>query len=189
MLAGMVVWFTRVILAAQNILNMLTILSMRGRMASQAIQALYSSPYIPHCFDDAEANVDNVDIVHLEAHAAGVCRSGEKAEDEGIKPIGIGRVPIVVNARNVVRHAGYRGQEGRKGAGVCFCGEESIYIARSCTEEQVHSRGGWRSLCLGTVAEVKKKFNQGLKRGDSLDRFGRKWESCFHIQKGAFCHS
>jgi hypothetical protein len=42
-------------------------------------------------------------------------------------------------------------------------------------------------MCLGTVAKLKKKFNQGLKRGDSLDWFGRRWESCIHIQKGGFC--
>jgi hypothetical protein len=43
---------------------------------------------------------------------------------------------------------------------------------RCCTKEHVHSCGGQRSMCLGTAAEVKKKFNQGLKRGNSLDRFG-----------------
>ncbi len=62
---------------------------------------------------------------------------------------------VVIDARSVVGHVGYLGREGRKGIGVCFCGEESIDIARSCTEEQVHSCGGRRSLCLGTLAEVK----------------------------------
>jgi hypothetical protein len=184
---------------------------------------------------DAEANVNNVDVVHLEAHAAGVCSSGEEAEDESIEPIGgvpigghalpvclavlgccltvlvdkpeeevdkddvrLAEAPllevsthlgqhglkedvgegsvhcydvcshllvsrmryvdrgttIVVDARGVVGHVGYLGQEGCKGVRVRFCGEESIYIARSCTEEQVHNRGGGRSLCLGTAAEV-----------------------------------
>jgi hypothetical protein len=42
----------------------------------------------PALLDDAEANVKDVDIVHLEARAFGVCSSGEEAEDEGIKPIG-----------------------------------------------------------------------------------------------------
>jgi hypothetical protein len=45
----MVVWFTRVILVAQNILNVSTVLTMWGQMASQAIQALYSLPYILQC--------------------------------------------------------------------------------------------------------------------------------------------
>jgi hypothetical protein len=62
---------------------------------------------------------------------------------------------VVVDARSVVGHVGYLRREGRKGAGVHFCGEESIDIARSCTEEQIHSHGGRRSLCLGTAAEVK----------------------------------
>ncbi len=56
----------------------------------------------------------------------------------------------------VVGHIRYLGREGRKGVGVRFCGEESIDITRSSTEEQAHSRGGQRSLCLGTVVEVKK---------------------------------
>ncbi len=63
---------------------------------------------------------------------------------------------VVVDARRVVGHVGYLGREGCKGVGVPFCGEESIDIVRSCTEEQVHSRGGQRSLCLGTAAELKK---------------------------------
>jgi hypothetical protein len=96
---------------------------------------------------------------------------------------------VVVDARSVVRYVGYLRREGREGVGVHFCGEESIDIARSCTKEQVHSHGGWRSLCLGTVAEVKKKFNQGLQHGNSLDWFGWRWESHFHIQKGGFRHS
>ncbi len=79
---------------------------------------------------------------------------------------------VVVNTCNVVKHIGYLGQEGRKGVGVCFCGEESIDIARYCTKEQVHSCGGQRLMCLGTVEEVKKKFNQRLKRRNSLDWFG-----------------
>ena len=43
-------------------------------------------------FDDAQANVNNVNVVHFEACAAGVRSSGEEAEDEGIKPVS--RVPI-----------------------------------------------------------------------------------------------
>ncbi len=96
---------------------------------------------------------------------------------------------IVVDACGVVGHVGYLGREGREGVGVCFRGEESVDIVRSCTEKQVHCRGGWRSLCLGTEAKVEKKFNQGLKRGNSLDWFRRRWESHFHIQKGGFRHS
>ncbi len=42
----------------------------------------------PALLDDAEANVNNVNIVHPEARAAGVRSSGEEAEDEGIEPIG-----------------------------------------------------------------------------------------------------
>ncbi len=41
---------------------------------------------------DVEANVNNVDVVHFESHAAGVRSFGEEAEDEGIKPVG--GVPI-----------------------------------------------------------------------------------------------
>ncbi len=59
---------------------------------------------------------------------------------------------VVINARGVVGHVGYLGQEGRKNAGVCFCGEKSINIAWSCTEEQIHCHGGRQSLCLGTAA-------------------------------------
>ncbi len=69
---------------------------------------------------------------------------------------------VVVDAHGVVRHVGYLGREGRKGVRVCFRGEESVNIARSCTEEQAHRCRGGQSLCLGTAAEVKKKFNQGL---------------------------
>ncbi len=67
---------------------------------------------------------------------------------------------VVIDARGVVGHVGYLGQEGgRKGIGVCFCGEESIDIVQSCTKEQVCCCKCGRSLRLGTVAEVKKKFN------------------------------
>ncbi len=59
---------------------------------------------------------------------------------------------VVVDTRGVVGHVGYLGQEGREGIGVRFRGEKSINIARSCTEEQVHCRGGRQSLCLGTAA-------------------------------------
>ncbi len=71
-------------------------------------------------------------------------------------------VIVVVNTRGVVGHVGYLGREGCKGIGVRFRGEESVNIVWSCTEEQVHCRGCPQSLCLGTAAEVKKKFNQGL---------------------------
>jgi hypothetical protein len=96
---------------------------------------------------------------------------------------------VVVGARGVVGHVGYLGREGRKGVGVRLCGEESVDIARCCTKEQVDSCGGWRLVCLGTLAEVKKKFNQGLRHGNSLDWFRQRWESRFHIQKGGFHHS
>ena len=59
---------------------------------------------------------------------------------------------VVVDAHGVVRHVGYLGREGRKGVRVCFRGEESVNIARSCTEEQVNCRGGRQALCLGTAA-------------------------------------
>ncbi len=42
--------------------------------------------------DDAEANVDDADVVYLEACAASVCSSVEEVEDEGIEPVG--GVPI-----------------------------------------------------------------------------------------------
>jgi hypothetical protein len=96
---------------------------------------------------------------------------------------------VVVNTCGAVGHIRYLGQKGCKGVKVRFCGEESVDIARSCTEEQVHRHRGQRSLGLGTAAEVKNKFNQGLKCGNYLDRFGRWWKSCFHIQKGGFQHS
>jgi hypothetical protein len=69
---------------------------------------------------------------------------------------------VVVNARGVVGHVGYLGREGRKSVGVRFHGEESVNITGSCSEEQVHCHRGGRLLYLGTAAEVKKKFNQGL---------------------------
>ncbi len=93
------------------------------------------------------------------------------------------------DACGVVGHVGHLGREGCKGVGVHFCGKESIDIDRCCTEEQVHSCGGQRSMCLGTTAEVKKKVNQGLKHGNSLDWLGQRWESHFYIQKGGFHHS
>ncbi len=46
----------------------------------------------PALLDDAEANVDDVNIVHPEARASGVHGTGEEAEDKGIKPVG--GVPI-----------------------------------------------------------------------------------------------
>ncbi len=224
----------------------------------------------PTLHDDAEANVNDINIAHLEASTAGVHISGEEVEDEGIKPVGgvpigshalpvhlaisgrcltilvddpeeevnkddinLAEVPllegsmhlgqhglkedigkgsvhccdvcshllvsrmhrtdrgaiIIVNARGVAEHIRYLRREGRKGVRVCFHGEKSVDIARSCTEEQVHCHGGGRSLHLGTAAEVKMKFNQGLKRGNSLDWFGQRWESRFHIQKGGCLHS
>ncbi len=88
---------------------------------------------------------------------------------------------VVVNACGVVGHVGYLEREERKGIRVRFCGEERVDITRSYTEEQVHGRRGQRSLCLGTMAELKKKFNQGLQHGNSLDWFGQRWESRFHI--------
>ncbi len=41
----------------------------------------------PTLLDDAEANVDDVDVVHPVARAAGVRSTGEEAEDEGIEPV------------------------------------------------------------------------------------------------------
>jgi hypothetical protein len=46
----------------------------------------------PTSLDDAEANVNNVNVIPFGSCAAGVHSSGEEAKDEGIKPIG--RVPI-----------------------------------------------------------------------------------------------
>jgi hypothetical protein len=215
----------------------------------------------PALLDDVEANVDDVNIVHLEAWAAGICSSGEEAEDEGSNPLAgcqlaiLGRrftilvdkpekeinkdnirlaeapllegsmhlgghglkedvcegsfhcynvclhlivscmhcadhgTTFVVNSRGVVGHVGYLGREGRKGIRICFHGEENVHIPWSCTEEQLHYCGCKRSMRLGTAAEMKKKFNQGLKHGNSLDWFSQRWESCFHIQKGGFHHS
>jgi len=37
--------------------------------------------------DDAEANVNDVNVIHFESCAAGVRSSGEEVEDEGIKPV------------------------------------------------------------------------------------------------------
>jgi hypothetical protein len=200
----------------------------------------------PTLLDNAEANVDDVDVVHLESCAAGARSSNEEVEDEGIKPvggvpisghalpvcrailgscltvlidepeeevdeddIGFAEVPllkgsthlgqhglkedvdkgsvhrynvclrllvscvhradrgttVVINVRGVVGYIGYLQRDEHEGVGVRFCGEESIDIARSCTEEQVHIRGGQRSLYLGTAAEVKKKFNQDCSMG------------------------
>jgi hypothetical protein len=53
----------------------------------------------PVLFDDVEANVNNLDVPHFESLAAGVCSSGEEAEDEGIKPVG--GVPIGGHAQPV----------------------------------------------------------------------------------------
>ncbi len=41
----------------------------------------------PALLDDAEANVDNVNVVHPEARASGIRSSGEEVEDEGIEPV------------------------------------------------------------------------------------------------------
>jgi hypothetical protein len=46
----------------------------------------------PALLDDAEDNVDDVNIIHFVDRAPGVRRSGEEAEDKGIKTVG--RVPI-----------------------------------------------------------------------------------------------
>ncbi len=40
---------------------------------------------------------------------------------------------------------------------------------------------------LGTVTETKVKFNQQLKIWNSLDGFGCRWESRFHVRKRGFC--
>ncbi len=55
----------------------------------------------PTLLDDAEANVNNIDVIHLEA-CAGIRSSGEEAEDEGIKPVG--GVPIVGGPHEGSRH-------------------------------------------------------------------------------------
>jgi hypothetical protein len=46
----------------------------------------------PALLDNAEANVDDIDVVLLESCAAGIRSSGEEAEDEGIKPVGGGPI-------------------------------------------------------------------------------------------------
>jgi hypothetical protein len=50
----------------------------------------------PTLLDDAEAKVNDVDIIHPEARAASIRSTGEEAEDEGIKLVG--GVPIGVHA-------------------------------------------------------------------------------------------
>ncbi len=95
----MAVWFTRVILAAQNHFERVHHLNDAG------VDGLASNPGLvflavnPASLDDAEANVNHVDVVHLESCAAGVRSSGEEAEDEGIKPVG--GVPIGGHALRV----------------------------------------------------------------------------------------
>jgi hypothetical protein len=69
-----------------------------NRLADVRADGLASNPGLvllaihPALLDDAEANVNDVDIVHPETRAAGICSSGEEAEDEGIEPVG--GVPI-----------------------------------------------------------------------------------------------
>jgi hypothetical protein len=53
----------------------------------------------PALLDDAEANVNDVDVVYPEARAAGVRSSSEEAEDESIKLVG--RLPIGGHALSI----------------------------------------------------------------------------------------
>ncbi len=69
-----------------------------GRLNDAGVDCLASGPGLvlftirPPLLDDAEANVNDVDVVHPVALAAGVRSTGEEAEDEGIEPVG--GVPI-----------------------------------------------------------------------------------------------
>ncbi len=92
MLAGMEVWFTRVILAAPKRFECVDHLDYAGADGLARHPGLVLLAVHPALLDDAEANVDDVNVVHPEACAAGVRSSGEEAEDESIKPAG--RVPI-----------------------------------------------------------------------------------------------
>jgi hypothetical protein len=73
-------------------------LELVNRLNDAGADCLTSNPGLvlfavhPASLDDAEANVNNVDIVHPAARAAKVLSTGEEAKDEGIKSIG--GVPI-----------------------------------------------------------------------------------------------
>ncbi len=64
-----------------------------NRLNDAGVDCLMSNPGLvlfavhPASLDDAEANVDDVDIVHPVARAAGVRSTREEAEEEGIKPV------------------------------------------------------------------------------------------------------
>jgi hypothetical protein len=79
----------------------------------------------PALLDDAEANVDDVDIIHLAAGTAGVGGAGEKAKDEGIKPVS--GVPVGGHALAVCLAV----------LGCCF----AILFHES--EEEVHKNNVW----------------------------------------------
>jgi hypothetical protein len=49
-------------------------------------------PVHPTVLDDAQADVNDVNVVHLETSAAGVGGAGKEAKDEGIEPVG--QVPV-----------------------------------------------------------------------------------------------
>ncbi len=66
-----------------------------NRLDNAGADGLASNPGLV-LLANAEANVNNFDVIHLEACAAGVHSSGEEVEDEGIKPFG--RVPISSHA-------------------------------------------------------------------------------------------
>jgi hypothetical protein len=83
MLAGMAVWFTF------ECVDCLDDVGADGLASDPGFVPLSVHPAL---LDDAEANANNVNIVHPEARAPGMRSSGEEAEDEGIKPVG--GVPI-----------------------------------------------------------------------------------------------
>jgi hypothetical protein len=58
-------------------------------------------------FDEMQADVNDIDVVHLVAGAAGVGSTGEEAKDDGIKAIS--RVPIGSHALLAVRLAIFSG--------------------------------------------------------------------------------
>jgi hypothetical protein len=89
----MVVWLRRVIFADQSVLNESRFLMILGRMALQEIHAcLVLLGVHLAAFDQAQANVDNVAVVHCKTNASRKHGTGEEVQYEDV-----GRRPCVGN--------------------------------------------------------------------------------------------
>jgi hypothetical protein len=101
--------------------------------------------------DDAEVDVNDVNIFHLAVGTAGIGGAGEKAKDEGIKPVG--RVPVgghalvvcltVLGCRFAILFHKPEEEVHKKNVRLVEAAllERGAHLGRHCLEEDI-SKGG-----------------------------------------------